>query len=366
MEVSPQMERRNLGKIGPKVSLLGTSCRGSKELHEFELELKQAIDYGVNFFDTADIYDDGQAEEMLRLSLKGVPRDSYLLSTKGGIQKFRPGVAIQNSDPKCLRRSLEESLKRLGTDYIDLYQLHSPDPEVPLIFVAETFARFIEEGKVRYVGVCNMTSDDLYEWLKFLPETVSIQLPYSVLCKERADSVLGNPRLKDLLDRGISVSLIPYDPLFYGFIPKPPSSILSERQDFWAKFDDEFVQSGLRMIQVLDEISAKKGVSRSAVALMFAMERHDVATVPVKPAELCEGLKALELTLTLEEQAAILECGADIPYPDIPWTTRVYKTLLEGKVAVLSNGLKVRVPQPLSTGDEITVNIWDGSVKWEE
>ncbi|MGI6628600.1 MAG: aldo/keto reductase [Bacillota bacterium] len=122
------MQYRELGKSGLKVSSMGIGCRGfgRKDVSTADCTatVKLAIDSGINFFDTADIYGDGRSEELLAKGLAGIPRDRYILATKGGSERL-PGVGErQNGTPEHLRKSLEQSLRRLRTDHIDLYQLH--------------------------------------------------------------------------------------------------------------------------------------------------------------------------------------------------------------------------------------------------
>ena len=128
------MEFRYLGDSTLKVSAISLGCRqfGRRDVSVdiCRTVVRTALDLGINFFDTADVYGDGQSEEHLAAALARRPRDSYVLATKGGSQRLGPGIEAQSGDPAFLRSSLEASLKRLGTDYIDLYQLHNPDPEI--------------------------------------------------------------------------------------------------------------------------------------------------------------------------------------------------------------------------------------------
>lgn len=124
------MKYRYRGKSDLKVSLIGLGCRelGKKDatLKDSDYLIKRALGIGLNFFDTADVYGRGKSEEVLGAVLEEVPRDSYILATKGGTEVLGPGRERQNCHPQFLRNALEGSLRRLRTDYVDLYQLHSP------------------------------------------------------------------------------------------------------------------------------------------------------------------------------------------------------------------------------------------------
>jgi aryl-alcohol dehydrogenase-like predicted oxidoreductase len=358
-----EMEYRQLGGSSLKVSAISLGSRGfgSKDVRveTCETVVRKAIDLGVNFFDTADVYGDGQAEEFLARSLAGIPRDAYVLATKGGSERPEPGKEVQNGDPAFLRKSLEASLRRLKTDYIDLYQLHNPDPAVPFSYTAEAFTRFIEEGKVRYAGVSNMDREELEEWLSLIPDTVSIQLSYSLLDRSAVDAVFSP-------DHNLQVSLIPWAPLFAGFLVNPPPLEAEKRSGFFSMLTAEFVENAHRVSSLVKEMASDYGVGPSAIALAYVVKRPKVATVPVgttDPAHLIENLRALEVRLSPGDLERLEEAASQVPEPEILTVMEVSNTLNRGMVAVLPIGVKLKVPEPVNPGDRIEVNLWNARVR---
>lgn len=359
----PQMEYRCLGESTLKVSALSLGCRafGRRDLsvETCKAVVKKALDLGINFFDTADIYGDGQSEEYLAAALARQPRGSYVLATKGGSQRLGQGTETQNGDPAFLRKSLDASLKRLGTDYIDLYQFHNPDPAVPLHYTAEAFMRFIEEGKIRYAGVSNMNRQELAEWLRLVPGTVSIQLSYSLLDRARVDAVFSSGH-----DR--KVSLIAWAPLFTGFLVNPPPLPQNERSGFYSMLTMEFVEKAHRVCSLVREMAADYWTKPSTIALAYVLNRLEVGTVPVgttSPIHLQEDLRALEVSISSRDLRQLDEAAAAVPPPEIFSIMEVSDVLDGGRVAVLPVGLKVRVPGKVSPKDRIEVNLWDGRVR---
>jgi aryl-alcohol dehydrogenase-like predicted oxidoreductase len=359
------MEYRYLGESTLKVSAVSLGCRGfgrrDLSVDASKAVVKKALDMGINFFDTADVYGDGQSEEYLAAALARRPRDSYILATKGGSQRLAPGMETQNGDPAYLRKSLDASLQRLGTDYIDLYQLHNPDPAVPLDYTAEAFERFVQEGKVRHVGVSNMDARELAEWMRLVPETVSIQLSCSLLDRVKVDAVFppGHERV---------VSLIPWAPLFAGFLVDPPPLSQEKRSGFYSMLTEEFVEKALKVCALVREIAADYWTKPSIVALAYVLNRPEVGTVPVgmtSPIHLQENLRALEISISPRDLAQLEKASAAVPPPEMYRIMEVSEVLDGGHLAVLPMGLKVRVPGGVKRGDRIEVNLWDGRLKEE-
>ncbi len=320
--------------------------------------LLAAYRLGVNFFDTADIYGDGQSERYLAEALARRPRDSYLLATKGGSERTGSGMETQNGDPVFLRNALEGSLKRLRTDYIDLYQLHNPDPAVPIECTAEAFARFIEEGKVRYAGVSNMEGQELAEWMRVVPGTASIQLSFSLLDRSKADAMFPPANAPP-------VSLIPWSPLFDGFLVNPPPLEEDKRSGFFSMLTLEFMEQAHKVCSLVRQMAADYWTTPSAIALAYVLRRPEVATVPVgttSPLHLQENLRALEINISNRDLEQLEEASAAVPSPEILRIMEVSDVLDGGRVAVLPIGFKVRVPGRVRPKDRIEVNLWDGHV----
>src|SRR5438067_11836085 len=131
--------------------------------------IQRAADRGINFFDTAQAYGFGASETLLAKALKGRPRDQFVIATKGGIHPMAGGGIERDSSPEWIRRGVESSLKALDTDYVDLYQVHWPDPKVPFAETAGALADLKAAGKVRHVGGCNFDARQMDELSKTLP-----------------------------------------------------------------------------------------------------------------------------------------------------------------------------------------------------
>lgn len=356
------MEFRYLGDSTLKVSALSLGCRefGRRDVSVdiCKTVVRTALDLGINFFDTADVYGDGQSEEFLSAALARRPRDSYVLATKGGSERLRPGMEGQNGDPAFLRASLEGSLKRLGTDYIDLYQLHNPDPAVPIEETAGAFARFLEEGKIRYAGVSNMERADLVKWQGVVPETVSVQLSCSLLDRSKADVMFPtghDPRL----------SLIAWAPLFDGFLVNPPPLSPEQRSGYFSRLPEAFMVKAYEVCSLVRELAADYWAKPAAVALAYVLDRIEVGSVPVGTTSLVhlqEDVRALDLNISRRDLQQLAEASAAVPPPEILEVVEVAEVLDGGRVAVLPMGLKVKVPGKVKPKDHIEVNLWDGRV----
>lgn len=286
-----------LGEVGPLAfghwRFVGHDLDTARRLVESALEL------GMNLIDTADIYgfqgDDrgfGASESLLGEVLRSAPglRDRMVLATKGGIV---PGVPYDSS-PAYLARACEASLRRLGTDVIDLYQIHRPDPFTHPADVAEALTRLVETGKVRAVGVSNYP-DHMIEVLHPLVRVpfVTTQPEYSV---GRLD-----PLLSGSLDQAMRLGLVPlaWSPLAGGRLA---------------------TGQGIRteLIQALDRIAAGHGCDRSAVALAFVLAHpsRPVAIVGSQRVErLREATKAVTVDLTRSDLYDLVEASEGVPLP---------------------------------------------------
>ncbi len=188
------MERRNCGTSDLELAVLGLGCWpfgggkywGGQEQTDVNAVVKAAVALGVNYFDTAEAYNDGASETSLGLALRGVPRDKVIIGTK---------ISPSNTRPDILTAHCEQSLQRLGTDYIDLYMVHWPitpkgiahftnEPDCPGVDEAfATLRRLKETGKIRYIGVSNFAPNQLQQALDTRTELVINELPYNLLCR---------------------------------------------------------------------------------------------------------------------------------------------------------------------------------------
>jgi aryl-alcohol dehydrogenase-like predicted oxidoreductase len=179
----------------------GGKLWGDQEQRASEATVQLALDEGINCFDTAPAYGAGKSEEVLGEALKG-RRGEAVIMTK---------VSTGEQSREALIRSCEASLRRLGTDYIDLLQVHWLSPDVPMTETIAAFAELKEAGKIRYSGVCNFSAGDIHSWLKSGGEMVSNQLPYSLLTRAIEFEIIPECQRK-------GISTLPYSPLMQGLL----------------------------------------------------------------------------------------------------------------------------------------------------
>ncbi len=317
------MEYVNLGSTGTKVSriCLGTMTYGSKKWREWILEeeeskpfFKRAIEAGINFFDTADVYSLGVSEEVTGRALKefGGGRDKLVIATK----VFNP----MSDDPndkglsrKHILDAVDKSLRRLGTDYIDLYQIHRFDPETPIEETLEALDQVVRSGKARYIGASSMFAWQFLKMLNFseqngLARFVTMQNHYNLVYREEEREMI--PLCLDQ-----EIGLIPWSPLARGFLAGNRKRGEGRGQTTRAKTDDfaqglYYKDSDYTVVDRLTEVAKQRGVSNSQIALAWILSKPGV-TSPIigasKMPHLDEALKALEIKLTPEELKSLEE-----------------------------------------------------------
>lgn len=328
------MEYRQLGRSGFKVPVLsfgtGTfggkgdffSAWGSSDVAEATRLVDICLDAGLTMFDTADIYSDGAAEEILGQALKG-RRDEVIISTKG---TFRRGAGPNDvgSSRHHLIRSVEGSLKRLGTDWIDLYQLHGFDALTPVEEVLSTLDDLVRAGKIRYVGCSNFSG---WHLMKALGTAEKYNLPRYV-AHQAYYSLIGRDYEWELMPLGLDqgVGAVVWSPLGWGRLTgklrrgqaTPESSRLTSELvvSMGPPVEDDYLY---RVIDALDLVAAETGKTIPQIALNWLLGRPTVANVIVgarNEEQLRQNLGALEWSLT-PEQIARLDAASDRPktYP---------------------------------------------------
>lgn len=328
------MEYRQLGGSGLKVPVLtlgtGTfggngplfSAWGNSQVEEATRLVDISLEAGLTMFDTADVYSAGQAEEILGKAIAG-RRDQVLLSTKA---TFRSGEGANDvgSSRHHLTRSIEASLKRLGTDYIDLFQLHAFDAQTPVEETLATLDDFVRAGKIRYLGVSNfsgwhlmksMAVAEKYGWTRY----VAHQAYYSLV---------GRSYEWELMPLGIDqkIGAVVWSPLGWARLtgkirrntPLPENSRLQSQLnvDVGPPVDDELLY---RVVDVLDAISEETGKSVPQIAINWLLQRPTVSTVVIgarNEEQLRQNLGAVGWNLT-KEQVAKLDAASATPlaYP---------------------------------------------------
>ncbi|AHE66925.1 aldo/keto reductase [Legionella oakridgensis] len=278
------MRLRKLGRQGLEVSALGLGCMGmsyaygSADQTECLRVLDRALELGVNFFDTAEVYGPYKNEELIGNWLNSKPRASIVIATKFGFtwnsEGFPNGV---NSKPEHIRQSIDGSLKRLKTDYIDLYYQHRLDPETPIEDTVATLADLVKEGKIRYIGLSEVGSGIIRRAHSIHPIT-AVQSEYSLWDRNVEDDIL--PTLNAL-----GIGFVPYSPLGRGFFSGQIHSTKElEEGDFrqmLERFHDENLKHNFKLIELLQELATKNNVTPTQISLAWLLKQgNNIVPIP--------------------------------------------------------------------------------------
>lgn len=273
--------------------------------------IRHAADQGVNFFDTAQGYGFGASERLLAKALKGRSRDHVVIATKGGLRPGPGGEVERDASPDWLRRGVDESLQALGTDYIDLYQVHWPDPKTPFAETAGALARLVTAGKVRHVGVSNFDADQMEEF-SATRRVETLQPPYHLFRREIEASILSYARAHD-------IGVLVYGPLAHGLLSGAMTAGTKFTAGDWRAQSDLFsgepYRRNLRVVDALKrfaEIELGTTVSRLAVAWTLANPAVQVAIVGTRSLRhVDDAIAAADLALDQPALRRIDEIVAD-------------------------------------------------------
>ncbi|MBT9329887.1 aldo/keto reductase [Paracidobacterium acidisoli] len=316
------MQFVNLGSTGLKVSrlCLGMMTYGSKKWREWVLEeeeskpfIRMALDAGINFFDTADIYSEGVSEEILGRALKefGVERNRIVVATKV-YQAMGPDPNQRGLSRKHIRHAIDASLRRLGLDYVDLYQIHRFDTTTPIEETMEALDEVVRAGKALYIGASSMYAWQFHSMLhvsetRGLARFATMQNHYNLVYREEEREMIP-------LCKQEKIGLIPWSPLARGFVAGNRSR--QDRGETVRAKTDDFAQglyyrdSDFTVVERITEIAKKRGVSNAQVALAWMLGKPEI-TSPIigasKPHHLEDALKSLDLKLTEEEVKTLEE-----------------------------------------------------------
>jgi aryl-alcohol dehydrogenase-like predicted oxidoreductase len=341
------MEHRTLGQSGLEVSVLslgamtfGVAAGGfmkgvTSEDDEGRRVLDAALDAGIDTIDTANVYSEGRSEELLGHWLKG-KRDRVVLASKcrfptsGTPEGGRPGDA--GLSRQSILRNCEDSLRRLQTDHLDLYQVHMQDRTVPIEETLTALDDLVRQGKVRYTGCSNYTGYRLTESLwkaevRGLERFSSLQLQWSLLVRDGERELVPAAR-------AFGLGLMAWSPLARGFLsgkyqrgqPPPPGTRMAEWKDTWRRID---LPAHWAVLEAVQAVAAARGSTPAAVSLAWLLARPELSTVIVGArtlAQLGQNLAALAVRLTPEELARLDAASAPAwgyPYDFIaarePW-----------------------------------------------
>jgi aryl-alcohol dehydrogenase-like predicted oxidoreductase len=259
--------------------------------------IRHAADSGINFFDTAQGYGFGASERLIARALADRPRDQVVIATKGGLRPVPGGGVERDASPEWVRRGVDESLKALGTDYIDLYQIHWPDPKVPFAETAGALAGLVGAGKIRHVGVSNFNALEMEEFSARL-QVETVQPPYHLFRREIEASILPYTQAHD-------IGVLVYGPLAHGLLSGAMTAdTVFAPGDWRAKsdvFKGELYRRNLRIVDGLRrfaELELGTTVGRLAVAWTLANPAVHVAIVGTRnPKHIDDAIAAADLNL---------------------------------------------------------------------
>jgi aryl-alcohol dehydrogenase-like predicted oxidoreductase len=305
------MQMRRLGKDGPEVSTIGLGCMGMSGMygHADEREsiatIHAALDAGINLFDTGDFYGMGHNELLLHKALAGQPRDRYFICVKFGGMRGPNGAFIGlDARPVAVKNFLAYTLKRLGTDYVDVYQPARVDPTVPIEDTVGAIAEMVKAGYVRHIGLSEASSETIRRAHAVHP-IVALQIEYSLISRSIEASIL--PTLREL---GISMTAygVFSRGLLTGHVPSRDSSSQGDIRGHFPRFQAQNLERNQQMISRLQELARKKGVSVAQLAMGWILTKgNDIIPLPGarRRDQLAESLECLKLSISADEIAAM-------------------------------------------------------------
>lgn len=311
------MQKKQLGNSDLHASVMGFGCMSMSHVYgradraESIATLHRAFSLGINFFDTADVYGAGGNEEIVAEAFSGM-RDQVIIATKFGIM-HEPGGQVTGicGKPDYVKKCCDASLQRLGTDVIDLYYLHRPDPDTPIEETTGAMMELVAAGKVRFLGLSEVSGEQLRRAHAIHP-IAAVQSEYSLWCLEVEDECLE-------AIRALGAALVPYSPLGRGFLTGSirDSSDLPEG-DFrhrLPRFQGENLQKNLEMVKELERIAENRGCTPGQVALAWVYSRgEDMFPIPGtrRQAHLEENRAAVDMQLLPDELAALNQLAQQV------------------------------------------------------
>ena len=320
------MEKRTLGKSELRVSAMGLGCMGMSEFYgriddeEAYRTVHRALDLGINFLDTADMYGRGKNEEFVGRAIRERRRE-VILATKFGVIRGEDGSFLgRNGSPEYVPIACEASLRRLGVDHIDLYYLHGPDDKIPIEETIGAMARLVDKGQVRYLGISNIQPEGIRRAFAAHP-VVALQSEYSIWDRAVEAEVIP-------LCRELGIGFVCYSPLGRGVLTGRIKDVEALDKDdarrIHPRFLGENFQKNLLLVNRIEELAREKGCSPAQLSLAWLLAQgEDIVPIPgtktLKYLE--ENVDALNIHLTTEDLARINEAApagtvAGAPYPE--------------------------------------------------
>ncbi|MEU6311822.1 aldo/keto reductase [Streptomyces sp. NPDC047014] len=328
------LEQVGLGRGGPRVGVQGLGCMGMSEFYGGTDEaaarrtLDAALEEGVTLFDTADVYGRGRNEEFLA-PFVAAHRDRITLATKFAMERSDdPAHRGIRNDPAYVREAVEGSLRRLGVDVIDLYYMHRRDPAVPLAESVGAMAELVREGKVRHLGLSEVTGAELREAHAVHP-IAAVQSEWSLFSRDVERSAVAAAA-------ELGIAFVPYSPLGRGFLTGAfaDASKDLEQDDFrrhQPRFTGDNARTNAALLDPVRAIAAELGATPAQIALAWVQQRaavHGLTVVPIpgtrRPERLRENTAATRITLSPERLALLEPIAARVAgdrYPDMNFTS---------------------------------------------
>jgi aryl-alcohol dehydrogenase-like predicted oxidoreductase len=306
------LKTRHLGTQGLTVSALGLGCMGMSEFYGAtdELEsiatIEQALNLGVNFLDTADMYGFGANEILVGKAIKG-QRERAIIATKFGIQRGNDAMSRSiNGKPEYVRQACDASLQRLQIDCIDLYYQHRVDPTVPIEETVGAMAELVQQGKVRYLGLSEASATTIRRAHAIHPIS-ALQTEYSLWTRDPEVEILSTVR-------ELGIGFVPYSPMGRGFlsgkITSPDDFEPDDVRQHFPRFQGESFDQNIKLVDRVKEIAIQKGCTPGQLALAWLLAQgEDIVPIPgtKRRSYLKENVAAIDVMLTSAELAQIDE-----------------------------------------------------------